>query len=389
MPEGEGPPQGRDRQWRLALVQREVVLVFVLVIIAAVMFGVTRTLAEWSHETVQATATRWYDDGQALIADGHLDEGVTALRKAVARDRLNPTYVLALARALIDASQEEEARRLLLQLREREPDRPAVNFRLARLAARRGDLVEATRYYNHAMYGAEPDDPRFDRRRIRLEFATFLLDQGQREEALSELAALGREVPDTAADHMELARLFLRAGDAGAALTQFTAAMRVEPDNGHAAAGAGEAAFALGSFVQAERHLQAAVRLGAASDAVQARLDTTRRVRAINPLGPGLLSTERARRVRAGLAWASERLASCTPAPPDDSPAPPDPLQEEIDVFRRQPFDALRESDTVAAGVDLMLRGVREMPRRCPDRHADEAAWLALVVLRGPGGMGG
>jgi tetratricopeptide (TPR) repeat protein len=377
MPEGEGPPQGRERQWPLALVQREVVLVFVLVIIAAVMFGGTRALAEWSHETVQATATRWFEDGQALIAEGHLDDGVLALRKAVARDRLNPAYVLALARALIDASQEEEAQRLLLQLREREPDRPEVNFRLARLAARRGDLVEATRYYNHAMYGAQPDDPRFDRRRIRLEFATFLLDQGHREDALGELAALGREVPDTADDHMELARLFLRAGDARAA-----------PDNGHAAAGAGEAAFALGSFQEAERHLQAAIRLDAASDALRARLGTTRRVREINPLAPGLRSAERARRVRAGLAWASERLASCAPDGPDVAPAPPDPRREEIDEFRRQPLDVLREPETVAAGVDLLRRGVGRM-RRCPERHADEAAWLALAALRGPGGTGG
>jgi tetratricopeptide (TPR) repeat protein len=387
MPVEASPPPRRDRARLPALVQREVVLVVVLALVAVAMFGLTRSLAEWSHATVRAVAIRWYDEGQALVASGRLDDGIAALRKAVARDRLNATYVLALVRALIAASQDDEARRLLLQLREREPDRPEINFRLARLAASSGDTAEAIRYYNHAMYGVDPEDARFDRRRIRLELATFLLDRGRSDDAVGELSALARDTPEMAADHLELAELFLRAGEARAALAQFTAALRREPANARAAAGAGDAAFALGSFVQAERQLQAAVGLGDTTELVRERLELTHRIRAISPLALGLSSTERARRLRAGLSWAAARLATCDAA--GKGSVPGDSIRQELDTRRRESLARLREPETIGAGVDLILRAVRQMPERCADRDPDEAAWLALAVLRGAEGGAG
>ncbi len=387
MDETPGPGPDRERSWPLGLVQREVVLVVVLAAAAVVLFGVTRSLAEWAEATGAETAATWFERGEALVASGELVEGIAALRRAVSRDRLNATYVLALVRALTDPSQGEdgraEARRLLLQLREREPDRPEINFRLARLSAGSGDVEEATRYYNHAMYGLAPDNPEYDRRRIRVELATFLLDQGERDRSLGELFTLAADVPDAAADRNELGDLFLRAGDARAALAQFTGALRDEPQNGAASAGAGRAAFALGSFPQAERYLQQAIRQGATEPDLAPMLDTVRRVRSINPMASGLVSSERVRRLRAGLDWAAGRLGDCAAEPAAGVPAPEDPLVVELATFRRQPLATLRETDTLGEGVDLIARAVGEIRRRCPERDAAEQAWLVVAASLG------
>jgi len=381
MVDERGPSPGPDRAWPLGLVQREVVLVIVLAVVAIVLFGMTRSLAEWSAGTDVAAAARAFDEGEALVTAGDLPRGIAALRRAVSRDRLNATYVLALVRALTAAGGAEaaaEARRLLLQLREREPDRPEINFRLARLSAATGDVDEATRYYNHAMYGLAPDSPEYDRRRIRVELATLLLDSGDRERALAELFALAPDVPDEAADRLELGRLFLRAGDPRSALTQFSAALRVEAGNAEASAGAGEAALALGSFVQAERYLQAAIRQGATDPGVRARLDTARLVRSISPLSSGLVSSERARRLRGGLDWAEGRLRACA-----GGAAASDPLADELARFRQQPLATLRETDTLIDGVNRIASAIAVIAGRCPDRDPAEAAWRAVAQTAG------
>ena len=364
-------------------VQREVVLVVVLALVAVAMFGLTRSLAEWSHATVRAVAIRWYDEGQALVASGRLDDGIAALRQAVARDRLNATNVLALVRALIAASQDGEARRLLLQLREREPDRPELIFRPARLAASSGDTAEATRYYNHAMC-VDPEDAQFDRPRIRLELATFLLDHGRSDDAVGDLSALARETPETAPDHLELAELFLRAGGARAALAQFTAALRREP---RTPALRPEPAT-LHSRSDRSSRPSTSCRRPSGSATPPKSFESASSSRAASERSArwlGLSSTERARRLRAGLSWAVARLAACDAAGKGS-------LDDSIRRTRHTPTRVA--GATARAGDDRRWRrrdSARrpQMPQRCPDRGRDEATWLALAVLReAEGGAG-
>ncbi|HUF46475.1 MAG TPA: tetratricopeptide repeat protein [Vicinamibacterales bacterium] len=374
---GSGPAGHRPA---IGLVQREIVLVIVLAVAAAAIFGMTRSLAEWSDRTADAAADEWHRRGRAVVESGRVNEGIALLRQAVSHDRLNADYTLSLVRALTRPERDDtawtEARRLLVQLREREPDRPEINLRLARLAATAGDTDETIRYYNHAMYGLVPDDPEYDRRRIRVELATFLLDQGDRARALGELFALAPDVPDDAAEHFELGALFLRAGEARSALAEFQDALRLAPGDWRAAAGAGDAALATGAFAQAERHLQDAVRRGATEPAVRQRLALVRLVRSLNPLSPGLVSATRVTRVRGGLTWAAERLRGC--APPDD-----DPLLSELVRMSREPLAVLRESDALVEGIALIGRAVDAMTSRCAERDPAEAAWQAIDTAAG------
>jgi tetratricopeptide (TPR) repeat protein len=380
---GTSPPRpGRP----IALVQREVVLVIVLAVVAAAAFAMTRSLAEWTARTASVAADDWHARGRALLDNGRAQEGIALLRRAASHDRLNAEYTLSLVHALSLPSQDEhardEARRLLLQLREREPDRPEINLSLARLFAAAGRTDDALRYYNHATYGVGPDAPADDRHRIRVELARFLLDQGERARAVGELFALAPDVPHRAADRAELAALFLRAGEARSALAEFQAALLLAPDDWRAAVGAGESSLAVGAFLQAEQHFEVALQHGASGADVAGRLALARRVRAINPLAPGLVSATRVVRVREGLNWAAERLKACSSSPPPDIP-----IVAELLRTARQPIGVLRETDALVAGIGLIVRGVDDMAVRCEGRDPDEAAWR-LVGLA-PGAQGG
>jgi tetratricopeptide (TPR) repeat protein len=309
--------EDRHRFTSLPLVQREVVLVLVLCIVSAALYAGTKSLADSSRATSAADAASWYQRGQTLVDQGQLDDAIAALRRAVVGDRQNLTYARALARALTKSQtpiHDEEARQLLLRLREQAPDDSEINLRLARLARQRGDVAQAEQYYNHAMYGVASADPQYDRSTVREELVRFLLDQQDSAAALTELGALARELPNQPAAHLDLAQLFDRAGDRKQALAHYAAAAALDPTSTAALVGAGTAAFALHDYAQAARDLDAAARLGPLAAERQAELDSAHAVLAADPLAAGLGMADRVRRLTAGLDAAAARLKACRPA---------------------------------------------------------------------------
>jgi tetratricopeptide (TPR) repeat protein len=393
MPEGEAPRGSRSGWTSLGLVQREIVLVGVLSVVAVILFGATENLADWVDRTTTEKSAAWFARGHAAVEAGDTAAGIESLRRAVAGDRLNPAYTVALARALIDqsaATTDEESQRvrdealqLLVTLRERQPDAPDVNYYLARLAAGRGDRDAAVRFYNHAIYGIASEDPELDRRRIRVELATYLLGRGDRPAALAELMALAREVPNDVDARLELAGLFLAAGDARQALTQYSAAMAIDQTSQAAAIGAGRASFELFEFRQAQQHFEFAVELGAVDENVTRLLEVTRLVRSSDPVAAGIATTERVLRLRRGLDWAATRLAACA-APGGGTDQPDDPLVAELEAFAGQPAATLREANTLTDGLDLIARAVGAIASRCRGQAADplDDAWRAIERAR-------
>jgi Tfp pilus assembly protein PilF len=184
------------------------------------------------------------------------------VRRPGARDQGNPTYPLALARALGTAGRDAEARALLMRLRDAEPDSAEINYRLARVAARSGDAAEAVRYYHLAIYSLAPADPQFDRRHVRLELAGFLLDAGQRRAAAAELDAVSEDLPREAAAYVQVAELFERAGDTARAFDTFAAAVKLDPRDAAALGGASRTAAALHDDDEARRYLRAMMQPG-------------------------------------------------------------------------------------------------------------------------------
>ena len=413
-----GPPDGDRPSISPPLVHREVVLLVALCLVAVLLFILTRTLASWSDQTMAEDAAAAYDRGRAAESAGDLTGAIEEFRRAVLNDRDNRMYTLRLARVLTDSGHRDEAERLLLRLREDAPDDSEINYRLARLAVLRRDVQTAVRYYNHAMYGLAAEGDDLDRRRIRVELINVLLDAGDREGALAELAGLGRELPDQPAAHLEAGRLSARAGQTAVALQRFRRASELDPRSAEAQVGAGTAALDLYDFRAAAQHFEEALRLGASGERLATNLAVARLAQATDPMAPGLPIAERARRLDAGLDWLAERIEGCpaaglqpppgepggpgeaasseqgpagapatdgpaAAAPADSEAAPPGDLAR-FEALRRQPQRSLRDSDVILEGVGLFARLHAAVLRACPDAAPITQAWT-LIAQAHPG----
>lgn len=378
MPDEPGSGAAPNKDKSLALVQREVALVVVLCVVAVVTFLATRRLADWHHDTASAAAQAWFDKGQALIGAGDVDEGIAALRKAVGADRGNLEYTLGLVRALRGANQDEEAWQILLRLREEEPEHSEINYRLARLASRRGETDLAVRYYNHALYGVEAEDAAIERRDVLTELAELQLDLGDVDAATAVLSQLAREPAAGPEMRVVLARLYARAGQQQEALATYQTVLGETPGHVEARLGAANAALAIGDLRTARGHLEAAEAAGADVPDLGRQIDVVRRAIEQDPLAPRLAMAERVRRLTGGLGWAAARLDAC----PREAGAEA-PIGAELAAFRGQPRADLRDTDVLAAGVDLVARVEADVRARCaqPDPAGD--AWSLIRRVHG------
>ena len=194
---------------------------------------------------------------ERYLAGGQTEPAIRALRRATAINRDNRPYRLALAGGLAADRQDDAARQVLLRVRESSPEDPEVNVRLARLEARHDDVTGTVRYYQNAVYGSWGGDQGDARRQVRIEMIRHLLAHQQRGRALSELLVLSGNLPDDVQSQTEAGQLFLEAGDPRRGLDRFRQALRIDPKNAAALAGAGEAAFDVGDYASAQRYLRA------------------------------------------------------------------------------------------------------------------------------------
>lgn len=356
-------------------VQREVLVLVVLSIAGVLAFFGTRTVARVSADIRERDAAEWYRVGQGLLDAGDADPAADAFRRASGMARENQTYRLALAAALTAAERDEAARQVLLGVREVAPENPDVNLRLARLEARRDDETAAVRYYQNALYGVWSPEATETRGRLRVELIEYLLARGQHGRGLAELLALEGNLPAEPEAYLEAARLFRQAGDATRALGHYERVLELEPKNGDAAAGAGEAAFSLGEYARAQRFLRLAP--DDRPDVVELRAITAI-ILARDPLAPRLAYAERRRRVLLNLEDSIEHLTAC-PAE-DDARAELAALQREAEGFaaslRRRA--AAQRLEVIEAGVDLVHRIQRATAERC---GASSASHRALLII--------
>src|SRR5258708_5623915 len=261
---------------------------------------------------------------------GRYDDAIAAFRAALTCDPTNSQYQLSLARALRDSNvprRLEEAESYLVALWQRSPQDAAVNLALARVAAHRGSIEDATRYYHNAMYGAWNSDPDANRSKARVELIQFLLSKGAPANAESELLALAASLPPDPAAHLQAAQLVMQAQDYSSALTQFREVLHLDPSNASALAGAGEAAYNSGNYTAAQHYLQEASNLNSQDANARQLLATTDLVLRNNPFRSHISDAERNRRIIAAFAQAEKRLIECAkqtgvelnPAVPNDS----------------------------------------------------------------------
>lgn len=367
----------RNAAERASLIHREIFQLAVLIAVAVAAFVVTRAVAVSNRNLSLQDGAEWYQRGQHALQAGRVNDATDAFRRAAVRNRDDKRYALALARALTIKGDDAAARAALLALRESAPDDAEINLQLARLAAERHDVTEALRYYHNALYAPWPVEQTDVRRQVRFELIRFLLTHDQNRRALSELLALSTDLPDDAGLHTTVGQLFAQAGDSGHALNQFQAALRPGRDRSDALAGAGLAAFQLGDYPLAGRYLRS-VQIN--TENVKATRELVELILANDPLARRIGATARGQRLTANFSYAKQRLDSCLEQrthtqPTGDGLA----LQREAEPFAAQLHSpAIREQDTIEAGVDLIARIERNVAQACPPQSPFDRALILI-----------
>lgn len=262
----------------------------------------------------QALGRKLYEQGMKAISAEKYDDAIEDFRAALVSDPSNSRYQLSLARALRDSNDPrrlDEAESYLLALWQRTPQDAAVNLALARVAAHRGSIEDAIRYYHNAMYGVWNSNPDENRNRTRIELIEYLLQRNARAEADSELIALAAALPRDAAAHLQAAQLFMLAQDYAGALGQFEEVLHLQPNDEKALAGAGEAAYLSRNYSLALHYLRNAVLLDHNDIKSRELLAAAELVQRSDPFHGFISDAERNRRISAAFSQAETRLTEC------------------------------------------------------------------------------
>ncbi len=290
--------------------ERETLVLFSIAVLV-VFFVITGITVKRYHASQLALGGRWYLRGEEALKSNRPEEAVEDFHTALVYARDNPVYQMRLAEALVKANHLAEAGVYLRTLWVTQPGNGTLNLLLARLAAKSHDVPEAIRYYHNAVYGVWESDPETNRRTVRIELSRFLLAEGDRNAAESELIALQTELPPDAKIHAEVGSMFAQVEDYRRALQEFQQAVKINPKRAEAWAGAGMAAYQLADYFQARHYLQRAVELDPKNQDAAQKLQISSLVLELDPFQRRLSLQERSRRTITAFGHALSRLNQC------------------------------------------------------------------------------
>jgi predicted Zn-dependent protease len=144
-------------KWTPTKLPRSAPLVLMVLMVGAVSaFAVVGHLVRRFNANRQALGRKIYVQGLADANARTLSRAIDEFRAALSLDPTNSQYQLSLARALRDSGDPrplDEAESYLLTLWQRAPQDGTINLALGRVAAHRGSVEDAIRYYHNSMYG--------------------------------------------------------------------------------------------------------------------------------------------------------------------------------------------------------------------------------------------
>jgi Tfp pilus assembly protein PilF len=278
--------------------------------IAALFFADT-FLAKTERAESHVEAERHYQSGRRFMQSGQSARAVEEFRSALAVERENEDYQLALGQGLLAAGSPTEAEATLNALLQENPFGGPPNLAMARVMVKEGKLADAASYYHRAIYGQWKENAGADQLRVRFELVELLSRQDSKEALLAELLPLQDEAPGDFATQERLGRWFLMAGSGARAAPIFQEILRREPRNSAAHAGLGEAAFVRGNYRNARNEFQAALRLGSEDPDIRARFELCEQILLLDPTLRGLGPEEQSRRGQRLAQLALSSLMQC------------------------------------------------------------------------------
>jgi tetratricopeptide (TPR) repeat protein len=386
--------------WKLPrLIQRSAPIMLLVLTVAAVtgFAGVSHLVTRFNANQ-QSRGRKLYAIGITDAASGNYDDAIAAFRAALTCDPKNSQYQLSLARALRDSnvkSRLDEAESYLTALWQRTPQDAAVNLALARVAAHRGSIEDATRYYHNAMYGVWNSEPDANRNRARIELIQFLLKQNVPAQADSELIALAAALPPDPEQQLQAAKLFEQAHDYNGAFARYEEVIRIAPLNSEALAGSGETAYHSGDYATAERFLREALNSNPGDENARELLTSTNLILESNPFHSHISDAERNRRIDTAFEQAEHRLTDCaTQAGVDlkaaaptaaNVPSSPLPILQTRWLAAKRDLGKLRspaETDLPDAIMDVVFQIEQQTASVCGPPQGSDLALLLISKKR-------
>jgi tetratricopeptide (TPR) repeat protein len=277
----------------------------------AALFALDTVLAKTERSKRRAEAERLYENGERLLQAGRSDQAVRQFRAAIAIQRDNQQYQLALGRALQANRQAGEAEATLSEVVERDPLSGPANLALARVLAQEGKAADADSYYHRAIYGRWKGDPPGNELRVRFELADLLRAQNSKAALLAELLPLQEQAPGDAATQQKLGVLFMDAGSPARAVEVFRGIIRHDPEDADARATLGDAELALGNYAAAREAFLVVQRLRANDLRARARYELSSRALELDPTIKGLTQEEQLLRSRKLLTVVLAEMNQC------------------------------------------------------------------------------
>jgi len=282
-----------------------------ILIVTALLLSLDLFLARVDRRESDAHAADEYSEGLTLLAAGRPQEAGARFGAAVAIDRQNVNYALALGDAMLEEGRITDAEVTLKALLNRAENDGAVNFTMAHIMMRESRLQDAKAFFHRAIFGRWGADSVVRRTQARFELIDLLSRSGTPRELLAELLPLEETSLDSTALRRRLGQLFILAGSPARAATIFRELLVRDPDDAVAYAGMGEAALALGNFRTARGDLAEASRLKPDDARIASNLSIADTVLSLDPTARDINSHERYLRSRALLGRTLSALGPC------------------------------------------------------------------------------
>jgi tetratricopeptide (TPR) repeat protein len=287
-----------------------------------------------------------YAQGLTLLGAAQPARAADHFAAALAIERDNVNYALALGEAQRRDGRAGEAEATLKSLLERVENDGAVNLAMARVLVGQGRIADAKPFFHRAIYGRWGADSLTRRADARFALIELLARHGGGRDLLAELLPIEDVPPDSLALRKRLGRWFLLAGSPVRAANMFREVLRRDPDDGEAFAGMGEAALAQGNFRTARADFGRAVDLRPSDTALTRRLALADTLLVADPTARGLDSAERVVRAEALLRRMLGLVDSCATGSP---PAPAIAARTLIADAGNRRWTAAEQADTVIA----------------------------------------
>jgi tetratricopeptide (TPR) repeat protein len=276
------------------------------------LFGATTLVSRLYHDKIQSLARDWSSKGDAAFRFGKLAAALIDYRNALVYSPNDATFQLHLAQALAADGHLDEAESYFLNLLAESPGNGEINLGLARIAVRKGQNVEAMRYYQSAIYGVWESDPLARRWNVRRELSEYLLNIGDVADAQPEIIGLAQEVPAGDLHRQKIAGAFLlRASLWDRASAEFDSVLKFHPQDPDAIAGAATALFQLGRYSDALAYFDRLSASRKTQPQISGMMVRSRAIVFADPWAPDLSAAESARRTSVALRQADSHLEDC------------------------------------------------------------------------------